>query len=194
MSAKEYVLLFKSPILKTSVDPVEVGSYLNKLGNFTTKSLWQKAQDPKNPLHKYLTWDKDEALKKIQMMEVRHLVLSVGFKTDSGNIRTHESVVVSKFREYVPVEKISESGDLVDQVIRTAFNELVYWKAKHQRYKSFFGGIFDEIDKAGEMLRSNHEKESAGGRDRSGRVKADDSANKKGGRSRDNSRRQSIVG
>jgi hypothetical protein len=178
--------------LCADVDPKEVAAELDRLGSFTPTDVVAAASSPESPLHKYFEWDDSKAAHKFRLSQARQLVLSIQIESDGGQTRAFHSVVVDSQRLYVPTEKVMQSDDLVNQVLRAALNELLFWKAKHQKYKTFFGGVFDEIDKSEEALRRQNEKESTKGGKR--RVKARYSANKKGNGDDNNSRRQPVAG
>jgi hypothetical protein len=176
--------------LNAAPKPKEIGRELAKLGSFTTERLLQVASSPASPLHKYFEWDDSKAAHEYRLTQARHLVLVAGFDVDGTTHRTHESVVIDKQRMYVPIEEIARSPELIDQVLQSALNELVFWKAKHQKHQMFFGDVFDAIDKTEEALRIKNEKAGKGSKRR---VKASDTADKKGNGNRHNNRRQPIA-
>lgn len=178
--------------LNAPIDAEEVGAELKKIASITPTTIVKLAKDKSSPLHKYFEWDDTEAAKKYRLTQARNLILAIGFESENGFTRAFESVVINNNRVYIPIDKIANSPDLIDQVMKAALGELVFWKAKHQKYKTFFGGVFDEIDKSEEAYRSKYEEKANKGGG-AARVKADHSANKKAGRKRDNSRRQSTA-
>jgi hypothetical protein len=189
---KSFALATKSGgySLNAEIDPEEVGQVLEEMGSFTTEDLLRAAKSKSSPLHKYFEWDDSKAAHEYRLHQARNLVLSIGFDYGDGITRTHESVVIDRQRTYVPIETISHSEELIEQVLKSALSEVLFWRAKHQKYKSFFGGIFDEIDKTEEALRRKNEK-AAKGTKRG--IKARNTANKKGNGSRNNNRRQPIA-
>ncbi len=170
--------------LNHKIDPVEVATFINMSGNVSAEELVNLAAPKASPIHKYFEWDDKIAGHAYRLTQARHLVLAIQITDTNTNISTRafESVVIEGRRAYVSVQKIAQSQDLVEQVIENALRELRYWSEKHQKFKNFFGGIFDEIKKVEERLRSS-EKVSKGqklrAKPRRKIVKANRAANKK---------------
>lgn len=144
--------------LNAEIDAKEVGQVLSKLGSFTPEALVYKASDKKSPLHKYFEWDDRIAAHAYRLGQARNLVLAIGFDNSGEFTRAFESVVINNNRLYVPMSEIEKSPDLIDQVLESILRELLFWKAKHQRYKDVFGGVFDAINKVEAEHRSRSEK------------------------------------
>lgn len=167
--------------LNAPLDPKEVGKVLTKLGKFTPHEVLDVARNPKSPLHKYFEWEDSKAAEAYRLYQARNLVLSIKIEDDSGeSYRAFESVVIDEHKMYVPMKTISDSPDLMEQVLHSILNELIYWRSKHQKYKHIFGGVFDAIDDAEEALRKKNEKDQ-GNKARSAkqRRKGDDTSNQK---------------
>lgn len=178
--------------LNAKINAEEVGYELKKLGTFTPSDIVSRAKDKKSPLHKYFKWDDTKAANSFRLQQARMLVLSIKHEDDTGLSKVYESVVIDNKRVYAPMAEIAKAPELIEQVLRTALNEAVYWKTKHQKYKEFFGGVFDAIDMTEETYRRKYGEKEAG-RERSAGVKARNTTNKKGGGKRDNSRRQPVA-
>ncbi len=160
--------------LNASVDEKIVRQELRKLGrSFVPADVVRLASNPKSPLHQYFEWNNSKAAAKWRLSQARHLVLSVEIQ---DGIRAYESVVVAGKRSYVSASDIIRSADLIDQVLNSALDELIYWKDKNQRYKNYFGGVFDSITVAEKTIRRKNGKNEKGG---GARNKARNTANKK---------------
>lgn len=173
----------KGYALNHHLDPEEVGKELTKLGKFTPIEVVDAARNPKSKLHKYFEWDDSKAAEAHRLHQARCLVLSIKFEDqETGeSYRAFESVVIEDQKLYVPIQTITDSPDLVEQVLQSILRELLYWRAKHQRYQHVFGGVFDAIDEAEAALRIKDEKEAreAAG---AGRGKSSNTTNKKANR------------
>lgn len=163
--------------LNHEVNPKEVGDILASLGKFTSRDIVEFARPKNSPLHKYFEWDNDKAAEAYRLTQARHLVLSI--EVEEG-VRAFESVVVDSKRMYVSHRDVISSGDLVAQVLQSALNELLYWRAKNERYKKHFGGVFREITVAEKAIGEKNGKIKKGkGRKEKGRHKVRHPANKK---------------
>ncbi len=192
----KYVLTGSRFNIKGSINAQEVGEFIEALPIRTPEAIWELAKEPSCPLHKHIEWNKDKAAYQYQLLQIRHLVCSIGIETDHGPTRAFESVVIDDDRQYEAVDVIADSPILMDQVIETALNEISFWRSKHQRLSKFFGGVFDEITKVEEAYRSKNHEKGKGRTDRKskGRDKAKDTVNKKANRKRDDYRRLAVVG
>ncbi len=180
--------------LNHKIDAVEVAKFINMAGNVDAEQIVSLASPKGSPIHKYFEWNDKIAGHAYRLTQARHLVLAIQITDTQTNLssRAFESVVIEGKRAYVSVQKIAQSPDLVEQVIENALRELRYWSEKHQKFKKFFGGIFDEIKKVEERLRSS-EKISKGqklrAKPRRKIVKANSAADKKtNGKHNDNGR------
>lgn len=175
--------------LNIQIDAREVHREISKIKMKTPENIVEVARHKSSPLHKYFEWDDSIAAHKYRLTQARTLVLSIGFEENGQLYREFESVVLDGERSYVSVENIAQSQDLIAQVLRQALDDLTFFKQKHQRWSSFFSGLFDEITKAEEAYRRKYgkNKEKSASRStrikRGKRVKADHSADKKANRS-----------
>lgn len=173
--------------LNALVNAKEVGRVLKRLGAFTPEVIISEASNKASPLHKYFEWDDSKAAHAYRLTQARHLVISIGIEQEGQFIRSFESVVLDDGRVYLPMDQIRQSPDLVDQVLQSSMRELLFWKAKHQGYKTFFGGVFDAIDEAEEKL-SKHGKAKESKVRRAKGSKVRNPANKKARRNNNNHR------
>lgn len=179
--------------LSAPVNAKEIGEELRKLGNFTPKEIVDAARDPRSVLHKYFEWNDSIAAERFRLQQARHLVVAIQVEDSSGDpYRAFESVVIADQRVYVPIEEISKSPELIDQVLNHILKELLYWRAKHKRYEHIFGGIFSAIDEAEEALRKKNEKGKGGKATRRGN--GNDTADKKANSKHNPDRGHAVVG
>lgn len=164
---------------------------LSGLGSsFTPEDVVAYAANPKTALHSFFEWDDSVAAKKWRLHQARNLILSIELE---DGIRAYESVVVDGTRSYVSTKEIIKSHDLISQVLDSALSELIYWRDKNQRYKEYFGGVFDSINDAEKTIRRKNGKNKKGGRGAK-RDKARNSTNKKASRDGDHLRRIASTG
>ena len=170
-------MLTENFTLSAKVKISTVKKELSRLGHsFTPEDVVSLAKDPKSPLHPCFEWDDTIAAKKWRIHQARNLILSIEIE---DGIRAYESVVIEGQRSYVPTLDVLKSESLVSQVLEAALAELNYWKDKNQRYKTYFGGVFDSINEAERTIRRKYGKKE-GGRRREKGDKTHHSANKKG--------------
>lgn len=186
---KETPISNKAFNLKVKVNAKVVSRVLNKLKRITPEAIVSEASKKSSPLHRYFEWDDTKAAHAYRLSQARNLVLSIGIETDGNFMRSYTSVVVNSERFYLPTEVVSKSPQLVDQVLQSIFSELLFWKAKHQRYEKFFSGIFGEIDIAEAKLKERYGKKEAGKREGRSRHKDKYPTNKKASRDDNNYRR-----
>lgn len=173
--------------LNLQINVKEVYREISKIDKKTSENIVKVAKNPASPLHKYFEWDDSIAAQKYRLSQARTLVLSIGFEENGQSYRQFESVVINGERMYESAENIAQSQNLVDQVLRQALDDLLFFKQKHQRWSSFFSGLFDEITKAEEAYRRKYGKNKKGkGRSR---VKTRNSTDKKADRSDNDNRR-----
>jgi len=128
-------------------------------GKMSPVKVLEFAKDPRSPLHRFFEWNDKKAAHEYRVGQARRLILSIVFETDGGPVRSFQNVVIDNERVYLPIDQVSQSEDLINQVIHSIMGELVYFRNKHQRYRQYFGGVFDEIDKAEVAMREPNGKE-----------------------------------
>ncbi len=180
--------------LNHQIDAKEVASFINLAGDVNPTEIVELATPPGSPIHKYFEWDNKIAGHKYRLQQARYLVLAIQIvdPVTETSVRAFESVVIDGKRAYVSARKIAQSEDLITQVVERALEELRYWSEKHQNFKKFFGGIFDEIKKAEEAWRNNEKtrkEQKLGAKPGRKVVKANRAADKKTNGKHNNRRR-----
>ena len=191
MTDKAFNAMFNTP-----VDQKRLKRELKSLGpRLTAKGLVEAARNNKKKLpHVYecLEWNDSIAGEKYRVIQARNLIMSVEFV---AGIRGYESVYVDGARQYVEHEEVVKSVELTEQLLQNVLNDFLYLKEKHQRYRDYFGDIFDSIDEAEVRMRDTHGKAKKGNRtNRDRKGKAKHPADKKGGSKHYNSRDLPAIG
>lgn len=131
-------------------DAQAVGSFIEtKFGslNVDPKKIVNLARPRNSPIHKYFEWDDTLAAEKFRLSQARNLINALYVSVRGETVRAYESVIVADRSSYVNIDEISQSDDLVNQVIQKAYQEALYWKERYQLYRSTFGEVFESIDK-----------------------------------------------
>lgn len=118
----------------------EIGKYLDSLGGrVKPEQLVKLAKSPKNPLHKYFTWDVRKAAEKWLLHEARNLIGCVCVVLDGGEkVRTWHHVFIDGAPEYLETDEVRGSKELIDLVLEEAIKELKFWRSKYGNLKKLF--------------------------------------------------------
>lgn len=141
----------------------EVGEFLEKSFKNempSRKEVLELAKNPKSVIHKYFDWDDKTAAQKYRLNQAGSLIAALYIEMADGNeMRAYEKVFIQELDEshYCSIGKVSESEDLISQVIDSAKRELVYWKTKYETYGDHFPMTFKAINL--EVERSSRGKE-----------------------------------
>jgi len=128
---------------------------IKKEKGLTAESLLQEARNKKNPLHDLFDWDDTEAAEKWRLQQARVFINEIKIIIDTKEYYAFEnvSVTVSKkkgadiCREYKDMAEIKKSPDLRQQIVDSAYSQLLYWKSKYEQYNFVeFRNIIEEID------------------------------------------------
>jgi len=133
-------------------DAKTVGHYLNEKfpdNNVTPTAVVELAKVSTSPLHEFFDWDDKTAAEKHRLHQARQLISALYVELDNGTqIRAYENVYIemNDTNSYTAIGDIQNAPELYEQVIESALKELEYWKFKYEKYQSYFGRIFSEID------------------------------------------------
>lgn len=183
----------RRPNISCGIDAKEVVSVLKTFVEINPDVVVKHAKQPSSPLHKYFEWDDSKAAHSFRLQQARALIASIRIEEDDGNrYPAFLSVTLENHNKaYVGIEKISESEDLINQVLFSALRELRYWSAKHQKLKNFLPAVFDEIKKAEETYQEKINEKVKKGRagPKGAAVKARRASDKKGDSAHNDNRR-----
>lgn len=187
---KKYKFRANSPY-KTE-DAQAIGTFLDK--SFPNempepKKVLQLAADKKSPLHKYFDWNDHSAANKYRMKQARDLLCALYIQIEDGSqIKAYENLYITESDnyQYVSINKIGQSQDLVEQVISQARSDLIFWKEKFEFYRQYFTSVFEAIE--AEVRSTNGKEEGSKTRGNKGGDTANRSKN-----GRDNARRNNTV-
>lgn len=152
------------PSAKISVSQARIiGAEIDRLTKTRgcAKPEWivDDARDENHPMHDMFTWDDSEAAEQWRLEQARSLVRQVRVvfteqpKREPLVIRAFMSVKASDDeksfdgRGYVPMYQVLQREDYKKQILNNAMQELREWKKRYEDYRTFFGGVFGEIEK-----------------------------------------------
>lgn len=121
-------------------------------GDLTPELVVAQAEQQGSPLHRYFTWDNNEAARQHRLWQARHLMgrIEVTFYAADGepvftgrkfmNVRHEDGS-----RSYMTAEKTLSDEQYRAQQVEKALAALKHWKARH-KHLTEFAHIFAAID------------------------------------------------
>jgi len=105
------------------------------------ESLVDAARNKTNPLHELFEWNDSKAGELFRLQQARVFINEIKIVVENKEIFAFENVNVvfdgKQERQYMEVGEIISNTELRSQVIESAFNQLLYWKSKHEQYSEF---------------------------------------------------------
>ena len=139
-------------------DAVIISKFLDKTfpnGEYTPEQIVEAARDKKSEIHRFFNWDDAKAAHLYRLDQARLMVRCLVVITDGG--KTMPKAVHVKvdcgdgktLRTYMNVDKAKDDTDLWKSVVDEAFQGLVAWKYRYERFANYkdFKGVFASIGK-----------------------------------------------
>jgi hypothetical protein len=116
--------------------------------SLTPKEIVSKAKSKNSPIHDFFDWENDSAADKYRLHQARLLLnmieVKVVFEKGEKNVAAFENISVElsndddgKERKYVTIQDIQDSPKYLEAVMKSATEEILYWKDKYEIYEKF---------------------------------------------------------
>jgi hypothetical protein len=128
-------------------------------GELTPGQIIKAAREPESAMHPLFEWNDTAAAQQYRLEQARLLLRSVTVSVETNDgARTVRAFVTytpadapEGSREvYTGVEMARADSKIADQIIERAWDELLAWKARYDKYKDVFGPVFEGIEVARE--------------------------------------------
>lgn len=96
-------------------------------GLIEAEAVVEAASDPESPLHRYFTWDDNEAAHQYRLVQARHLIARVTV-TRVQPAPQYVNVRIGQRRGYVSTERAVADPDLYAQVAREARRGIISYR------------------------------------------------------------------
>lgn len=124
-------------------------------GKLKPESIVNEARPESSNLHKYFTWEDNEAAELYRRVEARMLIRSVTVIYDGAKEHTSTRAYVSVIthgedgsdRGYMGMARVLSDADLRAQMLEDALDEAQAWRTRYQHLNEL-ASIFEAIDKA----------------------------------------------
>jgi hypothetical protein len=141
----------------------EIGEVLESLGDSVTPGdVVHEARKKRSPLHNEFDWDDESAANKFRLTHARHIlghinVVVTGEGGEQQELRAFYSInfvtsepededVVTE-RRYVHIKVAEREPAAADDIVAEAKRELDQWRQRYKAYRSYFGSVFEAIEK-----------------------------------------------
>jgi phage pi2 protein 07 len=138
---------------KITKERIDVLLRLKKESGLTAESVIAEAKKKKSPLHELFEWDDTIAGEKWRLQQARVFINEVKILIDTKEYYAFENVsldtneIENPCREYMERQEIIQTPALRQQVMMSAYNQLLYWKAKYEQYQfTEFSNLMHAID------------------------------------------------
>lgn len=118
----------------------------------TAESVLEEAKKKNNPLHDLFQWDNTKAGEQWRLQQARVFINEIKIVIDTKEYYAFENVNInighdSKSKQYFGRADILKNVDMRQQIITSAYNQLIYWKTKFEQYQiNEFKSVMKEID------------------------------------------------
>jgi hypothetical protein len=136
----------------TDAEAQSIGEELSALGdNYTPDVVWKAARNPESAMHRFFTWDRDQASEERWYEQARYLIRSI-VDVSRGGIRAFHSIVTedeegNSGHVYVPIRILRADKTAADQVIQNLMRELLSLNHRLALYPQVFGLVISAIQK-----------------------------------------------
>ena len=129
---------------------------IKKQNGLTAENVINEAKKKKNVLHQLFDWNNTEAAEKWRLHQARVFINEIKIIIDTKEYYAFENVSINissttkddTVREYKETLEITNNNDWRQQIIKTAYSQLLYWKNKYEQYNlTEFLPIIKEIEK-----------------------------------------------
>jgi len=129
---------------------------IKKQNGLTAENVIKEAKKKKNVLHQLFDWNNTEAAEKWRLHQARVFINEIKIIIDTKEYYAFENVSINissttkddTVREYKETLEITNNNDWRQQIIKTAYSQLLYWKNKYEQYNlTEFLPIMKEIEK-----------------------------------------------
>lgn len=130
---------------------------IKKEEGLTAEQIITAAKHKKSQLHNLFDWDDNKAGDKWRLHQARILINEVKIIVGVKEYYAFENVSVEvknkehSKREYMTRSEIISNVALRQQVVKKAYEHLLYWKGQYQQY-SEFEPIFEGIEEVGRNI------------------------------------------
>ena len=124
-------------------------------GSITPENVVDAARPATSSLHKYFTWDNDEAAELYRRQEARKLIhcvrVSYDSKDETKSVRAYVSMVSTNDegdsgRGYIGLARVLSDAELRSQMLAEALDEAKAWRERYQHLNEL-SEIFMAISK-----------------------------------------------
>ena len=126
---------------------------VEKNDGLTAETLLDKAERKKSSLHDLFEWDNSKAGEQWRLQQARVIINEIKIIVEDKELYAFENVRINvseeeglERREYKPIIEILSKEEYRKQVLRTALENINYWKEKYSEYTEL-QLIFDSISK-----------------------------------------------
>ena len=121
-----------------------------KKGYITPQEVVEEARAVTSPIHTLFDWDNESAGEKYRLWQARMLIADVKVELMGKETDAYYSATIAvnnvPVRGYFSAEKVASDSEIYLSVIKTAVQELSYWKKKYKEIKELRDVV--DLDKA----------------------------------------------
>lgn len=141
---------------KFTKERIEEIQRIKETEGLTAETIAENARDKNNPLHDLFDWDDRIAGPKWRFHQARVLLNEIKLITPSGERFAFENVrlvITEKVlkREYKSVAEIMDNEEWREQVLKKAYDALLYWQSQYSNF-SEFAVVHKAIEQMGQQL------------------------------------------
>ncbi|MFW6132222.1 MAG: hypothetical protein ACOC5F_06470 [Candidatus Aminicenantaceae bacterium] len=123
----------------------------------SAETLVEEAKKKNSPLHSFFQWDEKKAAYQWRLQQARVIINEIKVVVENKEYYAFENVSVQisdeeSQREYKNIVDIMDDEELREQVVKKAYNQLMYWRDKYSSYKEF-QPVFRAIEKIGKEIK-----------------------------------------